>query len=202
MSCVDGSEILLRPEPGLSENRRDRRAELVDAALDVWAEGGYHNLSVRNVARRTPYSHGVVHYYFAGRPELVRECVARLLRESVLDASPIDAAKTVAAVSNALASVIANDFVAHRSAYVIRHDLRSRTLFDADLAPYVTALEGPLHDFADRAAGRYAELGTPMTGARVFAQLDYLIQRASLAVAYPVQETADRLRVELLDALP
>src|SRR3954449_11638652 len=53
----------------------ERRRELADAALQTLGELGYARTSLREIAQNSPYSHGVVHYYFADKVELITYCV-------------------------------------------------------------------------------------------------------------------------------
>src|ERR1700747_3050170 len=41
-----------------------RRIELADAALETLAELGYARTSLREIAQKSEFTHGVLHYYF------------------------------------------------------------------------------------------------------------------------------------------
>src|SRR6185503_10037661 len=47
-----------------------RRAELADATLATLGELGYARTSLREIAQKTEFSHGVLHYYFRDKNEL------------------------------------------------------------------------------------------------------------------------------------
>jgi AcrR family transcriptional regulator len=53
----------------------ERRAQLADAALQTLAELGYARTSLREIAQNTEFSHGVLHYYFSDKEELITHCV-------------------------------------------------------------------------------------------------------------------------------
>src|SRR5881628_2396082 len=55
----------------------DRRRELADAALLALADLGYARTSLRTIAEHTKFSHGLLHYYFADKIELITYCVRR-----------------------------------------------------------------------------------------------------------------------------
>jgi AcrR family transcriptional regulator len=62
----------------------ERRAELGEAALQTLAELGYARTSLREIAQNSEFSHGVLHYYFTDKLDLilcsVRQYKARCVR--------------------------------------------------------------------------------------------------------------------------
>src|SRR4051795_7518310 len=61
----------------------ERRRELATAALQTLGELGYARTSLREIAQNSPYSHGVVHYYFADKVELITYCVRQYKAECI-----------------------------------------------------------------------------------------------------------------------
>src|ERR1700754_5150565 len=61
----------------------ERRRELAVAALQTLGELGYARTSLREIAVNSPYSHGVVHYYFADKIELITYCVRQYKADCV-----------------------------------------------------------------------------------------------------------------------
>src|SRR5437764_15295448 len=65
--------------------RRDARQELLRAAADVFAERGFRDASIDEVAERAGYSKGAVYWHFASKGDLffalVEEHVDRPTRE-------------------------------------------------------------------------------------------------------------------------
>ena len=53
------------------EIREATRARLVDTALTLFAERGYANTSIRNIAERTGVSPGLLYHYFSGKESLL-----------------------------------------------------------------------------------------------------------------------------------
>src|SRR5205085_9318278 len=49
----------------------ERRAELGEAALQTLAERGYARTSLREIAQNSEFSHGVLHYYFRDKIDLI-----------------------------------------------------------------------------------------------------------------------------------
>ena len=58
---------------------RARRAQILEAAVDVLAERGYRGASLMAIAERIPVSKGVISYHFAGKDELMQEVVGSVL---------------------------------------------------------------------------------------------------------------------------
>src|SRR5439155_119983 len=67
--------------------RRDARQELLRAAADVFAERGFRDASIDEVAERAGYSKGAVYWHFASKGDLffalVEEHVDRPTREMI-----------------------------------------------------------------------------------------------------------------------
>src|SRR3984885_4569525 len=57
-----------RPSP---DKFAERRSELAQAALHTLAELGYARTSLREIAQNSEFSHGVLHYYFSDKLDLI-----------------------------------------------------------------------------------------------------------------------------------
>ncbi|WP_190129322.1 TetR/AcrR family transcriptional regulator [Streptomyces mashuensis] len=58
-----------------------RRAQIVDAAIEVIADEGYAKATYARIARRAGLSStGMISYHFAGKADLMREVVAEVMR--------------------------------------------------------------------------------------------------------------------------
>ena len=53
------------------ERFEDRRDELATSALETLSEIGYARTSLREIAHHASFSHGVLHYYFRDKVELI-----------------------------------------------------------------------------------------------------------------------------------
>lgn len=65
-----------QPRKDRSFIERARRAQIVEAAVEVIAEVGYPQASLERIAQRVGISRGLISYHFAGRDELIAEVVA------------------------------------------------------------------------------------------------------------------------------
>src|SRR3954451_21616060 len=108
----------------------ERRRELADAALQTLPELGYARTSLREIAQNSAFSHGVLHYYFRDKVDLITYCVRRYKAVCVRRYDEIVAAVDradgrEAGFADALAATLMADATLHRLWY----DLRSQALF-------------------------------------------------------------------------
>jgi AcrR family transcriptional regulator len=161
-----------------------RRRELAAAALQTLGELGYARASLREIAQNSPYSHGVVHYYFADKAELITYCVRQYKAECVTRYDEIVATASTAEelaerFADALVTTVVEDAAMHRLWY----DLRSQALFDAALREDAVEIDAALEHMIWRVVSRHAELRgaePAIPSARIYAMFDGLFQQALL----------------------
>ena len=61
----------------------ERRAQLAATALQTLSELGYARTSLRDIAQNSEFSHGVLHYYFNDKVDLIIESVKQYKAECV-----------------------------------------------------------------------------------------------------------------------
>jgi len=76
----------VRPRKVARLQRQQRRAQMLDAANDLFAERGYEEVSVEDIARAAGVQRGLVHHYFGGRTQVYLALLGRLdpIREEPL----------------------------------------------------------------------------------------------------------------------
>ncbi|GAA0937506.1 TetR/AcrR family transcriptional regulator [Virgisporangium aurantiacum] len=162
-----------------------RRDQLAESALKTLGELGYARTTLREIANNSTFSHGVVHYYFQDKLELVihsvryykARCVTRY--DSVL-ASALTADGLVEAFAAKLAETIREEAPMHRLWY----DLRTQSMFEDQLRDAVTTIDQTLEGMIWRVVSRYAELAERdcvLEPAVAYGMLDGLFQQALLA---------------------
>lgn len=144
--------------PG-GERFEERRAELAAAALKTLAELGYARTSLREIASHSAFSHGVLHYYFADKFELIMFCVRQYKAECVKRydealASAESAEMLATRFAAAMTRTLREDTVMHRLWY----DLRTLSLFEPGFRPDVTEIDGSLERMIWRVVTEYARL--------------------------------------------
>ncbi len=65
----------MRSGTSRAERFEERRTQLAQSALETLGELGYARTSLREIAQNSEFTHGVVHYYFADKVELITHCV-------------------------------------------------------------------------------------------------------------------------------
>jgi TetR/AcrR family transcriptional repressor of bet genes len=162
----------------------DRRNELAESALLTLGELGYSRTSLRDIANNSPYSHGVLHYYFADKLELVSysvtyhkmRCVHRY--DEIVQRSRTEH-ELVEGFADKLVQAIVDEAPMHRLWY----DLRVESMFDERLRDTVLRIDQALEDMIWRIVTRYAELAdreVAMDATSAYAVLDGLFQAALL----------------------
>jgi len=161
-----------------------RRAELGAAALQTLASLGYARTSLREIAQNSEFSHGVLHYYFKDKVDLilcsVRQykavCVKRY-DEVVATATTFD--ELLDGFLAALGETLRTEAAQHRLWY----DLRSQSLFEDAFRADVAEIDKSLERMIWRVMTRLAELGgQPLTlpPSVAYAALDGLFQQCLL----------------------
>jgi len=183
-----------------------RRDQLAGAALQTLAELGYARTSLREIAQHTEFSHAVLHYYFAGKVDLIIHCVKHykavcVQRYDSLLTGPGTAEDLAGAFAAALAGTAREDAALHRLWY----DMRSQSMFEPAFRTDVLAIDDSLRDMVWRVVSRYAVLrGRPPTvpSATAYAMIDGLFQQALLRHLAGSPGALDTLDAQVRAVLP
>jgi TetR/AcrR family transcriptional repressor of bet genes len=182
-----------------------RRDELAESALTTLGEMGYARASLREIANNSTFSHGVVHYYFQDKLELViysvryykARCVTRY--DAVVSDSR-SAHDLLEAFAAKLTQTIRDEAPMHRLWY----DLRTQSMFEDQLRGAVTEIDHTLQDMIWRVVTQYAELdgrAVAVEPAVAYGMLDGLFQQALLG--YLAGHTAlDSLVAQVRTVMP
>ncbi len=173
-----------RDRPNPVDKHDARRRALADSALRTLGELGYAKFSLREMASHSEFTHGVVHYYFADKLELIVYCVQYykatcVTRYDAVIAQSVSAAELLRAFAAKLAETIADEAPMHRLWY----DLRSQSMFEPGLSDAVEHIDATLADMIWRVLVRYAELAEVsliVDRPAAYGLLDGLFQQALL----------------------
>ena len=162
----------------------ERRAQLAGAALQTLAELGYARTSLREIAQNSKFSHGVLHYYFTDKEDLLTQCVrqyeaACVTRYDEIVAAAGSAAELKQEFSAAMAQTLRTDAPMHRLWY----DLRNQSLFEESFRADVLDIDQRRQEMIWRVITRYAELAAivlTISPGAAYAILDGLFQQALL----------------------
>ena len=75
-----------------------RRAELLEPCLSLFAQRGFHALSVREIARNLNVTTGTIYHYFKSKSELFEKMIEQVVRLDIADAVievPVDVSWSV-----------------------------------------------------------------------------------------------------------
>ena len=179
-------ETKLQPARGHGRDAKfaERRAELGEAALQTLAELGYARTSLREIAQNSEFSHGVLHYYFTDKVDLilcsVRQYKARCVtRYDEVTTTSTSFDELLDGFAAALGDTLRKDATMHRLWY----DLRAQSLFEEAFRADVAAIDKSLEKMIWRVMTRLAELaGQPLRAPSdvTYAIFDGLFQQALL----------------------
>jgi AcrR family transcriptional regulator len=158
----------------------ERRSQLAEAALQTLSALGYARTSVREIAQNSAFTHGVLHYYFTDKVDLILCSVRQYKSRCVTRYDEITAAARsrdalLQGFLGALAQTLREEAHLHRLWYDIRAQAMFETAFQAD----VVEIDKSLEDMVWRIVSRYAELGgmTPtLSPSACYAAVDGLFQ--------------------------
>lgn len=177
-------EQLERTQRRRADKVNERRAELAAAALQTLSELGYARTSLREIAQNSEFSHGVLHYYFSDKVDLITCCVRHYKAQCVTRYDQVRTSATTydelaTGFAAALAETLRQDATMHRLWY----DLRSQALFEPAFQNDVLEIDKSLEDMIWRIMSRLAELAgetQTLPPSLLYAMFDGLFQQALL----------------------
>jgi TetR/AcrR family transcriptional repressor of bet genes len=183
-----------------------RRDQLAESALKTLGDLGYARTTLREIANNSTFSHGVVHYYFQDKLELVIYSVRYYKARCVTRYDPVVADSTTAdglldAFAAKLAETIRDEAPMHRLWY----DLRTQSMFEEQLRDAVTLIDKTLEEMIWRVVTRYSELaGRPaqLIPPVAYGLLDGLFQQALLAYVGGHTDVLDTLVTQVRAVMP
>jgi len=184
----------------------ERRAQLANSALRTLSELGYARTSLREIAQNSEFSHGVLHYYFRDKVELITHCVKQYKAECVtrydqIVATSVSADQLCRDFGIALAATCEEDAHLHRLWY----DLRNQALFEESFRADVIEIDKSLELMIWRIVTQYAELsGRSLTvsSATAYGLFDGLFQQALLRHLAKDPAALPELRTATSQTLP
>jgi TetR/AcrR family transcriptional regulator, transcriptional repressor of bet genes len=173
-----------RPRRSPVDRYDERRDQLAEAALETLGELGYARTSLREIATNSEFSHGVLHYYFEDKLDLIVYCVRYYKARCVTryDAVISDST-TPEGLLDAFAAKLVETIVEEGPMHRLWYDLRTQSMFEPRLREAVLAIDKALADMVWRVILRYADLdGRPpaMPTASAYGLLDGVFQQALL----------------------
>ena len=182
------TEVADRNRDRISRRQADkfaqRRAQLAASALQTLSELGYARTSLREIAQNSEFSHGVLHYYFADKVDLITHCVRQYKAECVTRYDQIvGTAQSAAELQQGFGAVMAATLREDAALHRLWYDLRTQSLFEDSFRSDVLEIDQSLERMIWRIVSQFAELaGSPLTVSCgvAYAIFDGLFQQALL----------------------
>jgi AcrR family transcriptional regulator len=184
-ACAIFETIMRTATKPAPEKFEQRRAELGEATLQTLATLGYARTSLREIAQNSAYSHGVLHYYFSDKTDLilcsVRQYKARCATryDSVVSEAQ-DHGALMRSFLDTLGDTLRDEAPLHRLWY----DLRAQAMFEEAFRDDVAVIDKSLEKMIWRVVSRLAQLAGVTEGlpspAMAYATIDGLFQQALL----------------------
>ena len=175
--------------------------QLATSALQTLAELGYARTSLREIAQNSEFSHGVLHYYFDDKVDLLTYCVRRYEDVCVTRYDEIVAeAETADGLRRDFAAAMAMTLQVDAPMHRLWYDVRNQSLFDESFRSDVQEIDQRREAMIWRVVHRYAELSdteSTVTPAAGYAILDGLFQQALLRHLFGDADALDLLRAEV-----
>ena len=183
-----------------------RRRALADSALRTLGELGYARSSLREIANNSEFSHGVVHYYFSDKLQLIVYCVQQYKQTCVTRYDGVVADSTSPeGLLDAFAAKLRETIVEEAPMHRLWYDLRSQSMFEESLREAVGQIDRTLEDMVWQIVTRYAELAgtrpSPSPNA-AYGMLDGLFQQALLGHLAGDDQALDTLEAQVHQLMP
>ncbi|GAA1154665.1 TetR/AcrR family transcriptional regulator [Kribbella jejuensis] len=183
-----------------------RRIALAESALKTLGELGYARTSLREIANNSEFTHGVVHYYFRDKIDLISYCVryyktkcARRYDEVV------ETATSAEELATGFLAKMTQTLVEETPMHKLWYDLRAQSMFEEQLRPDVEAIDKLLEEMIWRILSRYADLTEtiPTVDApTAYALVDGLFEQAVVAYAANPDKAPALLCDRIMQVLP
>ena len=167
-----------------ADKHGQRRDQLAESALATLGELGYARTSLREIAQNSEFSHGVVHYYFANKVELIVYCVRYYKARCVTRYDAIvEESTTAEGLADAFADKLVETLTDEAPMHRLWYDLRTQSMFEPELREAVLEIDGTLEQMVWRVVSRYAELAGAEPAydpGTTYAVLDGIFEKALL----------------------
>ncbi len=158
-----------------------RRAELAEAALETLGELGYARTSLREIAQKSEFTHGVLHYYFTDKLDLITCSIRHYKAKCVTRYDAVIAsAQTREELQEGFIDRLSETIREEPRMHCLWYDLRSQALFEDGFRGDVAEIDHKLEDMVWRIMSRYAELGgreLMISSSALYALFDGLFQQ-------------------------
>ncbi|WP_405061247.1 TetR/AcrR family transcriptional regulator [Kribbella sp. NBC_01505] len=183
-----------------------RRIALAESALKTLGELGYARTSLREIANNSEFTHGVVHYYFRDKIDLISYCVRYYKTKCAQRYDEVvETATTADELGVGFLAKMTQTLVEETPMHRLWYDLRAQSMFEEQLRPDVVAIDQLLEAMIWRILTRYAELvggEVSVDPPTAYALVDGLFEQAVVAYADDPDGVPERLAGRVQSVLP
>jgi AcrR family transcriptional regulator len=198
-------ERVERVSPRARAKFEARRAEIAGSAIIALADTGYANTSLRDIAQSSDFSHGVLHYYFADKLELIIYCVRQYKAACVLRYDEVlEVSTTAEQLKRGFIRLLGDTLVEDAPFHRLWYDLRAQSLFEEPLRADAQDIDHTLEEMIWRIVSKYSDLsGIPVAAPKgtAYAVFDGLFQRALLQHLSGATKAQAQLRKQAAETL-
>ncbi|TCC60364.1 TetR/AcrR family transcriptional regulator [Kribbella pittospori] len=183
-----------------------RRIALAESALKTLGELGYARTSLREIANNSEFTHGVVHYYFRDKIDLISYCVRYYKTKCAQRYDEVvETAESADDLAVGFLAKMTQTLVEETAMHRLWYDLRAQSMFEEQLRADVTAIDELLEQMIWRILTRYADLvgGSPTVDSpTAYALVDGLFEQAVVGYAADPEKVPDLLADRVRQVLP
>jgi AcrR family transcriptional regulator len=178
-----------------------RRQQLAEATLAALGEFGYAKTSLRDIAAKSGFSLGTLHYYFVDKDDLISYCVRSYKRHFIDDLNQlVDNATDFKSLKQGFIRYFVHTVSSDSESHRLWYDIRSQAMFDEQFRPLVAEIDQSLCDMIAKLATRAQTLGghpPPLSGRHTYWTLDGMFQHFLLAHIEKVENADAEFEQEL-----
>ncbi len=151
-------KVLLENRANRANKFEQRRKELAASALEALAENGYANTSLRDIASKSGFSLGTLHYYFEDKVDLISYCT-RVYKLDFIDAfnSLIDAANSLDELIDEFVKFTVQSVADNGETHRLWYDMKSQALFEPEFNDSVSEVDKLLEGIIDNLVAKARE---------------------------------------------
>jgi AcrR family transcriptional regulator len=183
-----------------------RRIALAESALKTLGELGYARTSLREIANNSEFTHGVVHYYFRDKIDLISYCVRHYKTKCAQRYDEVvETAESADELAVGFLGKMTQTLVEETAMHRLWYDLRAQSMFEEQLRADVIAIDELLEQMIWRILNRYADLvgGSPTVDSpTAYALVDGLFEQAVVGYAAEPDKVPDLLAERVRQVLP
>jgi TetR/AcrR family transcriptional regulator, transcriptional repressor of bet genes len=206
---MSSADVMPQEQParisGIDKIER-RRIALAESALKTLGELGYARTSLREIANNSEFTHGVVHYYFRDKIDLISYCVRYYKTKCAQRYDEVvETATTADELGAGFLAKMTQTLVEETPMHRLWYDLRAQSMFEDQLRADVVAIDQLLEAMIWRILSRYADLvgGEPAVDApTAYALVDGLFEQAVVNYADDPTGSSERLVQRVSAVLP